>query len=866
MQQEIQEIILKIGVDNGDAQARLSELGATLDKIQNDTNLELNQKFGEQLRAAAIAADEMRKKFGEGSKEFEAASQALVGIKVAAEQSFGSLKRQRTEAIKDQSLMIQLYGKESQEAQNAAKKVAELTDALGDMKDAQNGFDPDAKFKTLSIAARTGANAVQGVTGVMSAFGVESKTATETLAKLQGIMAFTQALKELDSLKNEWSSITGAVGKATAATQTQTVAQEGQTVATVASAGATRLLGAAFKALGIGLIISAIAALVENWDAVRDAMIKVFPFLGNMGKLLDQVKTVAFGMGNTLLKFVVGPIKAIIQAIQGDFSGALDSIKTMFTFSKNFAEGQQAGLDFVREGHRRDELKKETEHTDNQIKILQKRGKDTYALEKSNLEKKLSLAKQGSKDYEDIQQQIAELDAAHDKRQEDSAKAAADKRAAASKAAAEKAKAQLEKDIQELKKNQDTFDKIISEAEIKAQRSKLGEKDKELFDVNVDFNKQNEELRKAYDNSLNVYQEQLKRKAITQKQYNDLVAKLDKDSEAATIAIATDKGERELAISQKYSKIVNDFIEQNQQTAYQRQRAKLIDDFDEKIKIADEKQKVLLEKMKTEAVAKLDTQETLRQDVVRTETNLIDTQINNPEVADPKTNKDFQQNIDAKKALYQAEDELRLAQQAKELADFQGTADEKNKIEKQQKLDNININKQHTEEIKKLEKAKKDAALDNMSTVGNAMGALSNLIGQESVAGKALAIGQATIDTYVGANKALASAPPPFNYVAAAAVIATGLMNVKKIISTKVGKKDTAGSGAAGASLNAPSAADISQAPNINSTLLKDAIPVQDVRPTADKDAQIVKAYITSGDIQTDEQKRNFLNSLGTIK
>ena len=44
---------------------------------------------------------------------------------------------------------------------------------------------------------------------------------------------------------------------------------------------------------------------------------------------------------------------------------------------------------------------------------------------------------------------------------------------------------------------------------------------------------------------------------------------------------------------------------------------------------------------------------------------------------------------------------------------------------------------------------------------------------------------QATIDTYQAANKALATYPPPFSYIAAAASIATGIANVKKIVATK---------------------------------------------------------------------------------
>ena len=80
--------------------------------------------------------------------------------------------------------------------------------------------------------------------------------------------------------------------------------------------------------------------------------------------------------------------------------------------------------------------------------------------------------------------------------------------------------------------------------------------------------------------------------------------------------------------------------------------------------------------------------------------------------------------------------------------------------------------------------------------VGNALGAVADLVGRNTVAGKALAIAQATIDTYAGASKALAAYPPPFNFIAAGAVIISGLLNVKKILSVKVPGASDSTSGA----------------------------------------------------------------------
>jgi len=114
-------------------------------------------------------------------------------------------------------------------------------------------------------------------------------------------------------------------------------------------------------------------------------------------------------------------------------------------------------------------------------------------------------------------------------------------------------------------------------------------------------------------------------------------------------------------------------------------------------------------------------------------------------------------------------------------------------------------------EIDKLEGASK---VEMVALAGNALGQLSELVGKDTVAGKAFAIAKATIDTYqsaVAAYKSLAGIPivgPILGGIAAAAAIATGIATVKKIIAVQVPptpaptKIDT---GSAGASAGASS-------------------------------------------------------------
>ena len=85
-----------------------------------------------------------------------------------------------------------------------------------------------------------------------------------------------------------------------------------------------------------------------------------------------------------------------------------------------------------------------------------------------------------------------------------------------------------------------------------------------------------------------------------------------------------------------------------------------------------------------------------------------------------------------------------------------------------------------------LEKEQTQLALENadaqIQAYSDLAGALSSLAGDN----KALAVAQATIDTFAGANKAFAQGGVA-GFVTGAAIIASGLANVRKILDTDVG-------------------------------------------------------------------------------
>ena len=107
----------------------------------------------------------------------------------------------------------------------------------------------------------------------------------------------------------------------------------------------------------------------------------------------------------------------------------------------------------------------------------------------------------------------------------------------------------------------------------------------------------------------------------------------------------------------------------------------------------------------------------------------------------------------------------------------------------------FDIAKENAEKQKDLDKTTFDAKMAIMDATANALATFSQLAGEETAMGKALSVASAIIATYSGANKALeaGAATPPLGYINAAAIIATGLINVKKILSVKVPGQSEAG-------------------------------------------------------------------------
>jgi chromosome segregation ATPase len=155
---------------------------------------------------------------------------------------------------------------------------------------------------------------------------------------------------------------------------------------------------------------------------------------------------------------------------------------------------------------------------------------------------------------------------------------------------------------------------------------------------------------------------------------------------------------------------------------------------------------------------------------------------------------------------------------------------------------------------------------DKLSIISDGIGAVASLVGENTAAGKALAIAQATIDTYAGASKALSTYPPPFGAIAAGTVIAAGLLNVKKIISTKLptipGARNTPSAGGSVATPTVPSIASF-QAPQITTTGGNN--PTTQLAQTLSNAQAPIKAYVVSTDVTTNQALDRRTNRAATL-
>ena len=183
----------------------------------------------------------------------------VVGLEVTvdtpqADASVKSLRAQLKEAQTDVVNLSEKFGATSKEAQEAAKRAANLKDSIGDAKDLVDAFNPDAKFKAFGQAVNGVTGGFAALQGAMGLIGVESESVEKSLLKVQSALAISQGidqvLESVDAFKRFGAVLKGfpAIQKAITAAQ--------------------KLWNIAVAANPIGLLVVAITAAIAGITAL----------------------------------------------------------------------------------------------------------------------------------------------------------------------------------------------------------------------------------------------------------------------------------------------------------------------------------------------------------------------------------------------------------------------------------------------------------------------------------------------------------------------------------------------------------------------------------------------------------------------
>ena len=162
-----------------------------------------------------------------------------------------------------------------------------------------------------------------------------------------------------------------------------------------------------------------------------------------------------------------------------------------------------------------------------------------------------------------------------------------------------------------------------------------------------------------------------------------------------------------------------------------------------------------------------------------------------------------------------------------------------NKIDADEKDKQDAIDKQELADKIALEDAKRQAIQSGLSGIGA-------LVGESSKAGKAIAVANATIDTFAGANKAIAQGGI-IGLASAVGIIATGLANVRSILQT-----DIPGESGGGTAPATPEVVD-------------NTVPVAPTFGAITADAPPVQAFVVESDVSSSQALQNDLNLQATL-
>jgi hypothetical protein len=203
-------------------------------------------------------------------------AEEIIGVKVQVDasdvgKSVGSLKQQLREAQNEVTALSDKFGATSKEAIEAAKRAAQLKDAIGDAKALTDAFNPDAKFKALTASLSGVAGGFAALQGAVGLFGKQTEAVEKTLLKVQSAMALSQGLQAVGESIDSFKQLGAVVGN------------------TVSKAFGT--LRSAIISTGIGALVIGVGLLIANFETVKKVVLNFIPGLGKFADLVGNLVT-----------------------------------------------------------------------------------------------------------------------------------------------------------------------------------------------------------------------------------------------------------------------------------------------------------------------------------------------------------------------------------------------------------------------------------------------------------------------------------------------------------------------------------------------------------------------------------------------
>ena len=416
---------------------------AVFEKQLSNTQSELGQ-----LEVALAMAKEALNSLDPDSQDFKDLSDVILYTESALGE-FGNeidttTNKQKTlkselRGIKNELAAMEAAGEAgSQKFRELSQRAGELEDQIGDTNAQIKILASDtAKFDALIEGVSGIAGGFAVAQGAMALFGTENEEIEKALLKVNAAMAILQGLQQVSNTLNKDSAFSviflrGARLGDAAAAQVQAVANVSLTAAMGGATVAAGVLRVALSAIGIGLIIAAVAYLIEYWDDLVDAFKKFLPAGTSVSNWFDTAKAAVLGVGKAVVEFLIMPFKVLISLLQGDVAGALEDFVNGMDVVKNTVEGYNDATKRIAAQHALDQKEIRMGQWKNQIEIAEAEGKDVYTTQVKWYENQIALMKKQKKDTADIEQEFLVFMAK--KRGDDTKEAAASAKKAADEA------------------------------------------------------------------------------------------------------------------------------------------------------------------------------------------------------------------------------------------------------------------------------------------------------------------------------------------------------------------------------------------------------------------------------------------------